>query len=342
VADHHPRPPGITRVPTGARSPRFRYRDSTGSGISDKSVLARINAMAIPPAWTAVWIAPDPGAKIQAIGVDSAGRTQYRYSAAWTEHRAGEKFAHVLPFGAALPKLRAHIADGLHGRAAPLGRDRVLDVAVRLLDLGFFRVGSERYARDNETYGLTTLQRKHVHVTGGVVHFDYPAKEHLHRVVDVADPDAARWVRALMARTDPDGSFLAWRLPDGRWHPVHSSHVNAYVHTLTGIDATAKQFRTWAGTVLAAASLGGATPPAAVGRSKTPELAAIKATSVLLGNTPAVARAAYIHPGVLTAHARGRTIAPAVTAAADRAGTADLAVLWRDPDVQAAAITLLQ
>ncbi len=211
---------------------------------------------------------------------------------------------------------------------------------MRLLDLGFFRVGSERYARDNETYGLTTLQRRHVHVSGGVVHFDYPAKEHLHRVVDVADPEAARWVRALIARTDPDGSFLAWRRPDGEWQPVHSSHVNAYAHTLTGIDATAKQFRTWAGTVLTAAALGGATSPAA--RARTPELAAIKATSALLGNTPAVARAAYIHPGVLDAFAGGRTIAPAVTAAAGRAGTADLAVVWRDPEVQAAAVTLLE
>jgi DNA topoisomerase-1 len=342
VADHHPRPPGITRVPTGERTPRFRYVDASGALISDKSDLSRISMLAVPPAWTAVWISPDPADKVQVVGVDSAGRTQYRYSAAWTQERSGQKFAHVLPFGEALPTLRAHIAAGLHGRAAPLGRDHVLDVAVRLLDLGFFRVGSERYARDNETYGLTTLQRKHVHVTGGVVHFAYPAKEHLHRVVDVADPEAARWVKALMARTDPGESFLAWRLPDGGWQPVHSSHVNAYVHSLTGIDATAKQFRTWAGTVLAAAALGGATPPPAAGRARSAELAAIKATSVLLGNTPAVARAAYIHPGVLAAHAEGRTIAPAVAEAADRAGTADLAALWRDPAVQAAAIKLLE
>lgn len=314
------------------------YVDADGRVVSDRSELSRIKAMAIPPAWNSVWIAPDPLAKVQAIGVDAAGRTQYRYSADWTRRRSGEKFAHVLPFGAALPKLRDHVAGGLHGRAAPLGRDRVLDLAVRLLDRGFFRVGSERYARDNETYGLTTLQRRHVRVTGGVVHFDYPAKEHLHRVVDVADPEAARWVRALIARTDPGESFLAWRRPDGEWQPVHSSHVNAYVHTLTGIDATAKQFRTWAGTVLAAAALGGAGHPE---RARTPELSAIRATSRLLGNTPAVARAAYIHPGVLEAYAGGRTIAPAVAGAAGRAGTTDLAVVWRDPEVQAAAITLL-
>jgi DNA topoisomerase I len=340
VADHHPRPPGILRTRTGART--FAYTGPDGAPLTDKSDLSRIAAMAIPPAWTGVWIAADPDAKIQAIGVDSAGRTQYRYSAEWTQRRSGEKFAHVLPFGAALPALRAHVAGGLRGRAQPLGRDRVLDLAVRLLDLGFFRVGSERYARDNETYGLTTLQRRHVRVAGGTVHFDYPAKEHLHRVVDVADPEAARWVKALISRADADESFLAWRLPGGGWHPVHSSHVNAYVHTLTGIDATAKQFRTWAGTVLAAAALGGATPPAGAGRARTPELAAIKATSTLLGNAPAVARAAYIHPGVLTAYGQGRTIAPAVTAAAERAGTADLAVLWRDPAVQSAAVDLLR
>ncbi len=325
------------------------YVDADGRVVSDKPELARIDAMAIPPAWSSVWIAPDPRAKVQATGVDAAGRTQYRYSADWTRQRAVQKFAHVLPFGAALPKLRDRIAGGLRGRAAPLARDRVLDVAVRLLDQGFFRVGSERYARDNETYGLTTLQRRHVRVTGSVVHFDYPAKEHRHRVVDVADPEAARWVRALLARTDPGESFLAWRRPDGEWQPVHSSHVNAYVHTLTGIDATAKQFRTWAGTVLAAAALGGAgLGGAALGgaghdeHARTPELSAIRATSRLLGNTPAVARAAYIHPGVLQAYARGRTIAPAVAAAAGRAGTTDLAVVWRDPEVQAAAITLLE
>jgi len=333
----HPRPPGITRRP----GVRFGYLDAAGREITDAAVLHRITALALPPAWTDVWIDPDPGAKVQAVGVDAAGRTQYRYSPAWTQVRAREKFAHIPGFARALPALRAHVADELKARAAAarLDRDRVLSAAVRLLDLGFFRVGSERYARDNETYGLTTLQRHHVSVRGHAVHFDYTAKEHRHRVVEVTDPAVARWVAALLERDDPGSELLAWRLPSGGWQPVHSSHVNSFVHARTGIDATAKQFRTWAGTVLAAAALGGARHEE---RARSPEVAAVRATSRMLGNTPAVARAAYIHPGVLAAFEDGRTTAEAVRAAADRLGDDRLAVLWRDASVQEATTRLLE
>ena len=332
----HPRPPGIIRRP-GAR---FSYQDAAGQEITDAAVLHRIAALALPPAWTGVWIDPDPAAKVQAVGVDAAGRTQYRYSPAWTQVRAREKFAHIPGFARALPVLREHVTGELKARAAAarLDRDRVLSTAVRLLDLGFFRVGSERYARDNETYGLTTLQRHHVRVRGHAVHFDYSAKEHLHRVVEVADPAAARWVAALLERDDPDPALLAWRRPAGGWQPVHSSHVNAFVHARTGIDATAKQFRTWAGTVLAAAALGGARHDE---RARSPQVAAVRATSRLLGNTPAVARAAYIHPGVLAAFDDGRTTGAAVRAAAERLGDDRLVVLWRDAGVQEATTRLL-
>jgi DNA topoisomerase I len=336
----HPRPPGLRRSPTGTAKPRFVYLTSTGTTVTDAATLDRIAALALPPAWEGVWIAPDPDAKVQAVGVDGRGRTQYRYSPAWTAHRAAEKFAHIPDFAAALPRLRRHVASALApaGSRVPLDRDEVLGVAVRLLDLGFFRVGSERYARDNDTYGLTTLQRQHVRVAGDVLHFDYTAKEHLHRIVDVTDELAAGWIKHLLRRRDDGAELLAWRLPDGGWQPVHSSHVNAYVHTYTGIDATAKQFRTWSGTVLAAAALGGA---AHGEKAKTPGLAAVKATSRLLGNTPAVARAAYIHPRVLTAFDEGRTIAAAVSAAAERLGDDRLAVVWRDPGVQDATAALV-
>jgi DNA topoisomerase I len=329
----HPRPPGITRPAAG------RFVDAGGEPVTDRRVLDRIAALAVPPAWTAVWIAPDPQAKVQAVGVDAAGRTQYRYSAAWTLRRSREKFAHVPDFARALPALRTHVDAELRSRrtAGRLDRDRVLSAAARLLDLGFFRVGSERYARDNETYGLTTLERRHVHVTGTVMHFDYTAKEHLHRIVDVTDPLAARWIKALLDRPGPDPGLLAWQ-GEQTWHRVHSSHVNAFVHAATGIDATAKQFRTWAGTVLAAAALGGARHDE---KSRVPEVAAVRATSRLLGNTPAVARSAYIHPGVLDAFAAGRTVAPAVADAAARLGDDRLAVVWRDPAVQDATVTLL-
>jgi DNA topoisomerase-1 len=259
----------------------------------------------------------------------------------WTATRARAKFAHLPAFAAALPLLREHVSLELsagRGRAARPDRDRVLSVAARLLDLGFFRVGSERYARDNDTYGLTTLSREHVRVCGDTVHFDYIAKEHKHRVVEVVDPAVARWVRRLISRPDDGSAFLAWRRPTGEWQPVHSSHLNAYIHAHTGIDATAKQFRTWAGTVLAATVLGGARHE---GPSRLPVPAAVRATSQLLGNTPAVARGSYIHPAIFTAYAGGRTIAASVHEAAARLGDDSLATVWRDPAVQTATAELV-
>jgi DNA topoisomerase I len=330
----HRRPPGYRRE--AAR----QYVDDTGRPVTDPAVLARIRALAVPPAWRDVWVARDPAAKVQATGVDSAGRTQYRYSDEWTRSRAAEKFAHVPDFAAALPPLREHVGAGLTGRGtAGLGRDRVLSVAVRLLDLGFFRVGSEKYARDNHTYGLTTLHRDHVRVVGDRLHFDYLAKEHLHRVADVTDPVVLPWVRRLLRRDDDDPAFLAWQRADGVWQPVHSTHVNAFIHAYTGIDATAKRFRTWAGTVLAAAALGGARHDET---ARSPEPAAIRATSRLLGNTPTVARTSYIHPGVFVAFNAGRTIADAVTTAANRTGDDRLARLWREAEVQEATLKLLR
>jgi DNA topoisomerase-1 len=342
MSDDHVRPAGYRREPTGQAEPRFLYRDSSGALVEDPATLARFRALAVPPAWDHVWIAPQPADKVQVVGVDRAGRTQYRYSPEWTALRSTDKFGHVHDFAVALPAIRSHVRTGL-GRAARAGaaamtRDRVLALTVRLLDLGFFRVGSERYAHDNDTYGLTTLQRHHVRVEGGVVHFDYTAKEHLHRVIEVADPVAARYAGLLVDRDDDGAEFLAWRRSTGDWQPVHSSHVNAYLHANSGIDATAKQFRTWAGTVLAASVLGGARHGEA---ARSPVLAAVRATSRLLGNTPAVARAAYIHPDVLRAFEQGDTIAPAVTAAAEALGDDRLTVIWREPSVQAAVADLL-
>ena len=214
----------------------------------------------------------------------------------------------------------------------------MLAVGARLLDLGFFRVGSERYARDNETYGLTTLLRAHVRVSGGTVLFDYIAKEHKHRVVEVSDAAVARWVSRLLRRPDTGTAFLSWQRTDRTWQPVHSSHVNAYIHAQTGIDATAKQFRTWAATVVAAAALGGERHDL---RGRSPLSVAVRATSLLLGNTPAVARTSYIHPAVLTAFTAGHSIGAAVAEATHRVGDDRLATVWRDPAVQAATAALL-
>ncbi len=324
------RPPGYRRV-AGA------YLDDAGQPVTDDRILTRIRGLAVPPAWTDVWIAADPEAKVQAVGVDKAGRTQYRYASWWIEGQAHEKFAHVPDFAAALPSLREHVDHGLTRRA--LGRDPVLSVAVRLLDLGFFRVGSEKYARDNHTYGLTTLERHHVRVRGEKIEFDYSAKEHLHRVIEVTDPVVARWAKRLLNRPDDDPAFLAWARDDGGWQRVHSAHVNSFIHAYTGIDATARRFRTWAGTVLAATALGGARHDET---ARSPQNAAVRATSRLLGNTPAVARASYIHPDVLASFEEGRTIKDAVEEATDRLGDDRLAELWRDDAVQDATLSLLR
>ncbi|HET6484499.1 MAG TPA: DNA topoisomerase IB [Actinoplanes sp.] len=336
MGSDHQRPPGYRRVPGGQA-----YLDPAGTAVTDGKVLDRIRALAVPPAWRDVWVAADPEAKVQAVGIDGAGRTQYRYAQWWTVGRSEEKFAHVPDFAAALPSLREHVGRrlGERPRAVALDRDRVLSVAVRLLDLGFFRVGSDRYARDNHTYGLTTLERRHVRVTRAGVEFDYSAKEHLHRVVTVTDPVVVPWARRLLQRPDDDPAFLAWARPDGNWQRVHSTHVNSFIHAYTGIDATAKRFRTWAGTVLAAAALGGARHDE---KARSPQMAAVRATSRLLGNTPAVARGSYIHPYVLNSFDSGRTVAPAVAEASERIGDDRLAVLWRDAGVQEATLELLR
>jgi DNA topoisomerase I len=327
-----PRPPGLTRV--GAD-----WCDQLGQPVRGDT-LVRLRRLAIPPAWTHVWADPDPDAPLQATGVDARGRTQYRYHPVTVAARARDKFEHVARFADVLPALRAAAATGLAG--AGLGRDRVLAAAVRLLERGFFRVGNEQYARDNHTYGLTTLERSHVRVRSDALAFDYVAKEHLHRVVEVRDPAAAAVVRALLRRAEESAALLAWNAGGGHWVHVTSAHVNGYVHALAGIDASAKSFRTWTGTVLAAAALGGADLTGlARPATRTPENAAVQATAALLGNTPSVARASYIHPAVLVAARAGHTVAAAVEAAAARVGSPRLAEVWIDPDLQLAVRKIL-
>ena len=328
-----PRPPGLTRV-------EGRWYDQRGEPVA-AAELVRLRKLAIPPAWTHVWADPDPAARLQAVGVDARGRTQYRYHPEAVAARAKDKFEHVARFADALPLLRAAVADGLGAPGNSLGRDRVLAATVRLLERGFFRVGNEEYARDNHTYGLTTLLRGQVRVRGGTLGFDYTAKEHLHRVVEVRDEQAAAVVRALLRRTEESPALLAWNT-GGRWVHVTSVHVNGYVHALAGLDATAKSFRTWAGTVLAAAALAGADVSGlAKPNARSPETAAVQATSRLLGNTPSVARASYIHPAVLAAAREGHTVRAELAEAAERTGTDRLGQVWTDPGLQAAVRRLL-
>jgi DNA topoisomerase I len=267
----------------------------------------RIQKLVIPPARKDVWICPWPGGHIQAVGTDAAGRRQYLYHPRWREKRDKEKFDHVLEFAAVLPEVRQGVTRELAGRG--LTRDRVLAAAVRLLDLGFFRVGGERYAEDNGTYGLATLRREHVTIARGEIVFCYPAKGGYERVQAVADPQAVRVIRALRSRREGGDALFAYH-KDGCWHDVHSQEINHYLKELTGLDVSAKDFRTWNATVLAAVGLAVSPVPRTSASSRKRAVArVVREVSEYLGNTPAVCRNSYIDPRVIERYHRGDTIA---------------------------------
>lgn len=278
--------------------------------LRDPETLARIHELAIPPAWTEVWICADPRGHLQATGVDAAGRKQYLYHEQWRAHRDRLKFESMLEFGAALPRLRRRVARDLRfGEAEELTRERVLACAVRLLDLGFFRIGSEDYAERNESYGLTTMLRRHVSVQGDQLIFDFTAKSGRRRVQAIADPEALAVVGVLKRRR-AGTRLLAYR-DDGGWSEVDAAEVNGYIKRHTGGEFSAKDFRTWNATVLAAVALAAEGAPPAVHAARERRVgAAIKTVAAYLGNTPAVARASYVDPRVVDRYREGVTIAP--------------------------------
>jgi DNA topoisomerase I len=289
-----PRSPGITRERT---SEGFRYHDPSGADVTSSQTLQRISALAIPPGWKDVWISPDPLGHIQATGVDSRGRTQYRYHELWREQRDAQKFAHMLRFAAALPTLRAATVRDLSGRQ--LDRDRVTAGAVRLLDLGLFRIGGEKYAELDHHYGATTLQKQDVRVTRDGIVFDYIAKEGKRRTITVTDKAIRPTVRALVGSGNSLGSLFSYQDGD-TWRPLHSHDVSSYIATHAGGHFTAKEFRTWNATVLMALQLANAEPaPTARGR-KSAITASIRGVAGWLGDTPAVARGSYIDPRVIS------------------------------------------
>ncbi|HEX4868548.1 MAG TPA: hypothetical protein VFV32_13120 [Acidimicrobiales bacterium] len=289
--------PGIKRKRAGRG---FTYQDPDGNRVADEDVLDRIRSLAIPPAWTEVWICSDPTGHIQATGVDAKGRRQYRYHTEWQERRAQEKHERVLRFARRLPELRQQVDADLALQGMP--RRRVLACAVRLLEMGFFRIGGEEYAEANGSYGLATLQKRHVRIRGDVVHFDYDSKSGQHRRCQTADPDVLRVLTALRRRrTPPETELLAYKDERGRWCDVKSSDINGYLQEHLGGEFSAKDFRTWVATVLAAVGLSDVdTPESEAARRR----AVVKvATDVArhLGNTPTVARSAYIDPRVIDA-----------------------------------------
>jgi DNA topoisomerase IB len=281
----------------------FSYHDATGAPISDAAELDRIRGLVIPPAWRDVWICPDPRGHIQATGVDAAGRKQYLYHPQWRAKRDAAKFDHVIAVARRLPRLRRRVAADLGGRG--LSRERVLAAVTRLLDLGLFRVGGDEYAGGEEpTYGAATLRPEHARCGRGQVTFSYRAKGGLERVQTVADPDVCAVLRALVARRRGADRLFAYR-QGRRWREVRSDDVNAYLREAGGGEMTAKDFRTWHATVLAAVSLAAAGPRHSVTARRRVVAATMREVADLLGNTPTVARASYVDPKVLDRYREG-------------------------------------
>jgi DNA topoisomerase-1 len=312
--------PGLRRQRRGRG---FAYLDPAGRPLKDPETLDRIRRLAIPPAWSDVWICPDPQGHLQALGTDSAGRRQYLYHPRWRERRDHAKFEHMLEFGMALPRIRR--ATGRDLRLSGLPRARVLACAVRLLDLGFFRIGSEDYAEQNETYGLATMLRRHVSVNGRVVTFDYPGKNGKRRLQSVADPHVRSVVAALKDRRG-GRELLAYR-QDGGWRDVRSTDINDYIKEVARSNFTAKDFRTWNATLLCSVALATASHGSAgSGSLARTASAAVKQVAEYLGNTPAVCRNSYIDPRVFDRFRAGVTIRDVLRAIPDRS-VDDVAVL---------------
>jgi DNA topoisomerase IB len=299
--------PGISRRRRGRG---FSYEDPLGRPVNDEDTLERIRSLAIPPAWIDVWICSDPDGHLQALGTDAAGRRQYLYHQAWRARRDIQKFRRVECFAEALPGLRAECDSALRRRGFP--KEKSLALAVRLLDEGSFRSGSESYARDNGTFGLATIRRGHVKIEGARITFDFTAKSGKRRVQTIEHARLARIVRSLKERHDGNHELLAYE-EDGRWRDISSGDINTFLREMTGDDFTAKDFRTWQATVLAATLLAFAEMEREESSSRRRAVSAVvKEVSEYLGNTPAVCRASYIDPRVIDRSLEGITIEHAI------------------------------
>jgi DNA topoisomerase-1 len=289
---------GLSRVgsPSG-----FSYRDADGRPISDEATLSRIRALVIPPAWSAVWICPDPRGHVQATGRDARGRKQYRYHEGWRQARGGVKFNRLIAFGHALPRLRARVEIDLSKRGLP--REKVLAAVVRLMELTLIRVGNEEYAKTNKSFGLTTLRDRHAKITTGGAVFQFRGKSGKLHSTRFQDRRLARIVKSC--QDIPGQRLFQYLDDDGERHSIESADVNAYIREAMGEDFSAKDFRTWAGTLSAAQGLIEQPPSGSAGEAKRQVVVTVKAVAALLGNTAAVCRGSYIHPLILEAYERG-------------------------------------
>jgi len=293
--------PGIARVAAGTR---VSYRGPDGKAVKDREILARIKRLAIPPAWTDVWICPRANGHIQATGRDLRGRKQYRYHPDWSAVRDGAKFERMIAFGKALPRIRRRVAKDLARRK--LDRAKVLAAVVRLLEATLVRVGNEEYAKQNRSFGLTTMRDRHVRVSRGRMRFDFRGKSGKRHEIDLHDARLAAIVRR--AQELPGQDLFQYLDENDEPQKIGSDDVNAYLREIAGEEFSAKDFRTWAGTVLAAVALRELEKADTKVQTKKNLVQAVEAVSQRLGNTPAVCRKCYIHPVVLESYLDGRTI----------------------------------
>jgi DNA topoisomerase-1 len=282
----------------------FVYRDAKGHAVRNPKTLDRIRSLVIPPAWTDVWICADEHGHLQATGRDARGRKQYRYHPRWTAHRDSGKYDRTIQFAEALPMIRRRVSADL--RKTPLSREFVLATVVRLLEKTLIRIGNKEYARANKSFGLTTLRDEHVRINGGSLRFTFRAKSGVMQDIEVNDATLAGIVKKC--RGLPGRALFQYIGPDGRRQCIDSADVNAYLKEITGQPFTAKNFRTWAGTVLAAEALCECTPPSSDSAWKRAIVQAVDSVSAKLGNTRAVCRKCYVHPAVFEAFRSGVTI----------------------------------
>jgi DNA topoisomerase I len=327
--------PGIRRRRAGKG---FRYLRPDGSPVRDEPTLRRITSLVIPPAWTDVWIATDPRGHLQATGRDARGRKQYRYHPRWRAVRDDTKYERMLAFGAALPTIRARVQADLARLGLP--REKVLATVVQLLEATLIRVGNEEYARENRSFGLTTLRNRHVRVDGTALRFKFRGKSGKEHDISLRDRRLAGLIRRLQEL--PGQELFQYLDEDGARHTVDSDDVNAYLREITGQEFSAKDFRTWAGTVLCAVALHELDACTSETEAKRNVASVVKTVSQQLGNTPAVCRSCYIHPAVLEAYFQSYDRQPLADALGQHLGAAADAAPTALADDEAAVLRLLQ
>jgi DNA topoisomerase-1 len=292
--------PGIRRT---MRRGKPIYFQPNGSRVSDATTLVRLKRLAIPPAWTDVWISPRENGHIQAVGRDARGRKQYRYHANWRRQRDDNKFGRMIAFAHALPKIRRRVARDLRRRGMP--REKILATVVALLETTLIRIGNDDYARQNGSFGLTTLHNRHARVKGPIIRFTFKGKSGKRHEITVEDPHLARVVKRCQDL--PGQDLFGYEDETGTPRDVSSQDVNAYLRDIAGAEFTAKDFRTWAGTILTATALREFPPVSSQRAAKKNITSAIESVACLLGNTPSVCRKCYVHPEILDAYITGNT-----------------------------------